>query len=65
MNECPECGFTETWKIGYRLVRSPFPHRKQRLQCKRCGRTFYMKSEEKDEIAPALSAEQAHVKEIQ
>jgi len=38
MNHCPECGSTSVRKMGFTLTRRG---KKQRLQCKNCGRVFY------------------------
>jgi transposase-like protein len=37
--KCPECGSTHIIKMGWRITRHG---RKRRLQCQKCGRTFYM-----------------------
>ena len=41
MRICPECNSTKIVKIGFRIIRNPRPHKRQRVQCQRCGKTFY------------------------
>ena len=43
MKSCPECGSFSVRKLGFGITREG---KKQRLQCKNCGRTFYEVKEE-------------------
>ena len=41
---CPNCGNADTRKMGYSITLNE--GKKPRLQCKKCGKTYYKPKEE-------------------